>query len=172
MLTCSESARNLAVKLNCTISSLKSHSTLWHAHRRYTSDNQHDVLLRRVSRQIGLLIKAAVAKQRELFARHQNVYLYRYHVYIGSTLRAYYIIAVTLGPGGRYTLDGITSMSVAISFSLVNSFIRIHAAVRLREPLVIDRIPPALILRPPTLANLCGRARFYLALILQLNRRE
>lgn len=125
MLTCSESARN--IKLNCTISS-KSH--LWHAHR-CTSDNQQDVLLR-VLRQIDLLIKVAVAQQRKPFARHQNVYLYRYHVYIGSTLRAYYIIAVTLGPGGLYTFDGI-SMSLAISFSPVNSFIRLQAAMCLRE---------------------------------------
>lgn len=105
VLTCPESARNLMVKLNCTISSLKSHSYDTHI-----VDNQQDVLLQRVLRQIGLLIKAAVAR-REPFARHQNVYLYRYQVYIGSTLRAYYIIAVILGPGGRYSLDGIISMS-------------------------------------------------------------
>lgn len=92
--------------------------------------------------------------RREPFARHQNVYLYHYHVYIRSTLRVHYITARRsrgcVKPGGRRYFSVVSSrwtMPRRVSFSRWTRLPGYATARRRRAcllaNLVIDRIPCA-----------------------------
>lgn len=118
----------------------------------------------RASEQIYRSIKIAAAR-RESFARHQNVYLRRYRVYIRPTLR----VCTTsrhdarrgaVKPGGRRYFSTVSSRCLgAYRFQGWNSFTRICATAScacLLANLVIDRIHAL----PPSRALLIGRINF------------
>lgn len=125
--------------------------------------NRVQVLIH-ASRQICYLIKVAMAR-REPFARHRNVYLRRYRVYIRSTLHAHYITVRrsrgAVKPGGRRYFSAVSCLA-RIVFK-VDSFTRIRdgAACCLPPRESRHRSYPLRASTPShPRSSLCGRERF------------